>query len=397
MTSATSATIPGSLGFVPRLQSIRVIGSFMVAAFHVGQCRWAENVHLLPDPREANSPFWSAIGTLHWAISNGPGAVCFFFVLSGFVLSASIERGPRAPGAAAHRFFIRRLCRLYPAAISTVLIFAVLFWTCGVAIPDTPSWVYAPGNLLRNLLLLETNINGVMWALRMELIAAPLIFAAVFWQRRWGVAPTVVLTVILVGLSFAGEWNRLQGAGQPAYFGRLYAFLFGILLHWSGPPLGRWLRGKRAGAFFIAMLTIFLAARPFIGLWSHWTRLFESAAAAGMIAVLVFAPNTGFARVLDWPPLRFYGKLSFSIYLLHPLTLWVLWDLPGNREAWMATGVPAVAIATALTVVSLLAITPLAWLNWRFVELPGIALGRRLTGSKSGADRRGQLSEIAAP
>jgi peptidoglycan/LPS O-acetylase OafA/YrhL len=130
---ARSTANAGRIGFVPRLQSIRGILSFMVAADHACHSRWAENAALLPDPREATSLFWSALGGLQSAFSNGPGAVCFFFVLSGFVLSAAIDRGPRAAGPAAQRFFVRRLFRLFPAAITTVLIFAVVFWTWGLA------------------------------------------------------------------------------------------------------------------------------------------------------------------------------------------------------------------------------------------------------------------------
>jgi peptidoglycan/LPS O-acetylase OafA/YrhL len=78
------------------------------------------------------------------------------------------------------------------------------------------------------------------------------------------------------------------------------------------------------------------------------------------------------------------GKLSYSFYLLHPLTLILVWNLPMQLAATRSAGIPGVIIALGLAVGSSIAIMPLAWLSWRFIELPGIALGRRLTTSLKG-------------
>jgi peptidoglycan/LPS O-acetylase OafA/YrhL len=48
-------------------------------------------------------------------------------------------------------------------------------------------------------------------------------------------------------------------------------------------------------------------------------------------------------------------------------------------------GVPSVVMVIGLTILSTLAITPLAWLSWRFVEIPGIAAGRRLSPDRRNA------------
>ena len=351
----------------------------MVAAFHSAQSRSVENRDLLHDPHDQNHPIWGPASQTYAALCNGAGAVIFFFVLSGFVLSLSLERGPSEIAPAARRFFVRRLFRLYPAVLSTVLLFAALFWIFGVRIPTVPPSCHALVSLLRNMLLLDTNIDGVMWALQLELIAAPMIFAVVFMQRRWGTAPTLLLAVLLIALSFASEWNRILGPSAPPSMGRLYAFLFGVLLHRFGPPLARCLPGRSAAVFFSLMVIIFFVARPIVGKTSQWSALVECFAAAGMIAVLVFCENTDFARPLDAGFFRFYGKLSFSFYLLHPLTLSVLWNNPGTISGLQGRGVPTIVIAFGLFVVSAAAITPVAWLSRTFVELPGIALGRRLS------------------
>src|ERR1700730_2171335 len=82
----------GSIRFVPELESLRGIAALMVAAYHGSNMLTAPNLTLWTDPRSWTNPFWNGLFHLYRAISNGSGAVIFFFVLSGFVLASSIER-----------------------------------------------------------------------------------------------------------------------------------------------------------------------------------------------------------------------------------------------------------------------------------------------------------------
>jgi peptidoglycan/LPS O-acetylase OafA/YrhL len=84
----------------------------------------------------------------------------------------------------------------------------------------------------------------------------------------------------------------------------------------------------------------------------------------------------------SWPVIarlgivRFYGRISYSFYLLHALTLTVLWRIPEPLGVLVA-GMPGPLLALLLSAGSVPAVTPLAWLSWRYVELRGIALGSR--------------------
>jgi len=69
---------------------------------------------LLTSPYHSDA-FWRVVGRIELALLNAIGAVNLFFVLSGFVLAASIERGPPQIGAAAYRFVMARVFRLFPA------------------------------------------------------------------------------------------------------------------------------------------------------------------------------------------------------------------------------------------------------------------------------------------
>jgi peptidoglycan/LPS O-acetylase OafA/YrhL len=361
--------------FVPELECLRGIAALLVAAFHAGQSPWEGKQQLLSQAPDWHLPINRALVQLCGAIFNGHGAVIVFFVLSGFVLSGSLERGPQQIGRAAWRFFIGRVFRIYPAAIVTVAIFAAVFWLFGLGIPGVNAAAYAPDQLLRNALLLEASINGVMWSLQVELLAAPIIFAAYVAHRRWGVTPTIILAVVLLGLGFHGPSTRILTPSGPS-LALLYTFPLGVLVHQLRSPISRWLRDRSVGAWLAAITLIFFCARPVIGR-NNWGALVEALAAASFIGMISLQRSNNIAR-LRWPMLRFYGRISFSFYLLHPLTLLVIWRMPDVLSALLSSGVPTALVAIAVFVASTAVITPLAWLSWRFVELPGTAIGSRL-------------------
>ena len=91
--------------------------------------------------------------------------------------------------------------------------------------------------------------------------------------------------------------------------------------------------------------------------------------AAGFIVLAL-----GRARVAHWlrlPPLLLLGRISYSLYLFHPIVLLTMLYALHDRVAaivWIPAVVP-VALATA-------------WVSWRLIEMPSIALGRRLTAKR---------------
>jgi peptidoglycan/LPS O-acetylase OafA/YrhL len=205
------------------------------------------------------------------------------------------------------------------------------------------------------------------------------ILLAVMLHRRFGIATTALLAATLVILAFWVPWAKgLVNAGAEPVLRPLYAFVFGVAVYQLGSAA--WSRLSRATGFlvFAASLLVFWAAGPLLGYASTWSHIFVAAACAVMIGVIAYAPGGGLAKPLDWPIARFYGRISYSFYLLHPLTLIVIWRIPEQLTEMRAAGVPGPLIAAALAVLSIAAVTPLAWLSWRFVERPGIRGIRRL-------------------
>ncbi|HEY0330966.1 MAG TPA: acyltransferase [Rhodopseudomonas sp.] len=341
--------------FYPNLEAARGVAALMVACFHAGGTSYlsADGSHtsLLRDP---HLPF-------HWAalpgqiLGNGVGAVILFFVLSGFVLALTLERSAESLGQSALGFFGSRIVRIFPAALTTLALFVALHAAFGATLPMSGS--FDPLNVMRNALLLKTDINGVTWSLQFELLGAPLIFAAFWLHRRFGVVPLAVIFTTLLGLSFASQWQALFD--RPSTFAPLYSFVAGMAAYFYGRGLVD--RLQRPGVALAIGLACFAMARIVLGFTSVWSGVAETVSSAAIVALLAFGPF----RVMP----RFYGRISYSFYLLHALTLPIIWSRPDLLGALVAAGVPRTAIALVLLVGSVAAITPLAWLQYLVVEV----------------------------
>ena len=149
--------------------------------------------------------------------SNGIGAVVAFFVISGFVLARSLEANPDPL-----RFFRNRLFRLFPAAVA--LLTALHQWF-GIYVMYEGD--FSPANVLLNMLLIRTDINAVMWSMKVECLATPLILFSVWLLQRNGAHWLWALIAVLFALSFWGPYVHVLGdASNLAPF---YAFVFGVL------------------------------------------------------------------------------------------------------------------------------------------------------------------------
>jgi peptidoglycan/LPS O-acetylase OafA/YrhL len=377
---------PTDLRFSPRLEALRGCAALSVAAFHCWQTKWT-------DESGQTVTFLSSCGgkgsaeslcTLSLNIAgNGLGAVILFFVLSGFVLSGSLHRGQ----SDATRFVTARLFRIYPAVFASVAIFAAFNWATRLASPQP----YDIVTMVRNALLLDVSIDGVMWSLQLEMIAIPILLIGFRLWRRWGVAPLVVLYITLVALSFVGGWQRL--IGEPGEFGMIQAFIPGMLAYVLAPRVvARWTPRTATVAFTIVAAS-FLASRPLIhGVW--WSPIAEAAFGAIGVAILAFSSPGGIAKVFDLRLFLFFGRISFSFYLLHPLTLLVMWNMPGLRAPLAAAGLPPVVIAVVLFVSSVAVVTPLALAMYHWIERPGIEAYRRLVRGLWGAQTMSLRSPV---
>jgi peptidoglycan/LPS O-acetylase OafA/YrhL len=354
-------------------------------------------------------------------IDLGKYGVLLFFLVSGYVIPMSLERH-----GSLRRFWIGRLCRVYPAylgAIALVSVLALAGWGSWQASfrTQTVSAVLGHATMMTELLGLHGAVR-VFWTLSYEMTFYLIVSGLFAWRLHrlsawWaaGLALTgLLLGPILPNGAFAGDFAGrrvtsvvlavLLGLSLLAYVKERMALAAGAvgigflllpalnghptpdsttIASWQGLQLlavmfaGTVVYRAHSGQLsrFAAALSLTVVALSVIG--AHWINLGPSGhrvwtanvAAVAITFLLAYAlKNRSVPTPLTW-----LGQISYSLYLLHAVVLFliprVIPDLPSHRPL-VRLAVGAAYLAVVIT---------LAWLSYRFVEMPGQALGRRLT------------------
>ena len=368
----------------------------------------AANHSFLVYPSAANSP-------LCW-VFNGDAAVTLFFVLSGLVLGMGLQRAGTGSGREFAAYAVRRVCRIYPALlVATFGILAVVALIYALAGPNywfnhvlsyrasvlNGSALPSAGVVKSNLLLLGSTLNPVTWTLGVEMFCSLLLPLAHYARVR--MPPSgILLTLVFSGfLIFLGKWflllgwRELEGALPWDCLGYFYLFYLGYLLPLFGPKLfatdRKSLGGSRV-AFAVAVVAFLSATRC-----GDTYRVVAGFSAWVMLAVLMYHPQLREFRVLDWPLVRFYGRISYSFYLLHDLVLVTIARVGAHFVFDGQTPTMPFVAGVALLFASVAVATVLAKLMHCFVEVPCIALGKRAARKFSEAPRHSISVPVAVP
>src|SRR5262249_28149022 len=208
----------------------------------------------------------------------------------------------------AKRFARARVFRLFPAAITAIAIFALLFYAFGFNLYEKQGASFAPLNIVANMLMLRTDIDAVMWSMKAELAATPLIFLCVWLYLRYGEWPVTAIAWLLFGLSFLGQYRH--AIGDDTNLAALYAFPFGILLHFKGASLAKRLTPGAVTLAALVSIGLFWAC-SFFKPDGIWTMLLECLSAAILVMLVAHRVETLLFAPLDLPVVGFYGRISY--------------------------------------------------------------------------------------
>ena len=363
----TAATEPR----IHALDGLRGAASVAVVAFHV---------FLIVDLSELTSA--GILATPLGLLVNGPGAVHVFFVLSGYVLAIALSRD-EAPGRLA-RFYVRRVFRIHPAYMVAVL-FA---W---VASSGYPLWnsrcgFHVPGALLPRALVFPSMAFGMLpvgWSLYVEL-AMSLVFPLLFLlARRLHPAAALAMAALLL-IDFGPLTSFLRFALDFALGASLYLERERVARGMARLPAA----GK--GAVLVAAALLLEAPYALSALTGGQAGLERGHSpqtvvlmATGSVLLVVSSLHLGpLTRCFETPLARFFGRISYSLYLIHLTVLLVL-----RCRSGVVTR-PSPLQGILLFAVTLAISTALAVLGQRFVEEPAIRAGRALIRAGEAGARR---------
>jgi peptidoglycan/LPS O-acetylase OafA/YrhL len=317
---------------------------------------------------------------------NAHAAVVLFFVLSGFVLTLSLMR-KRFDVPSLADFYIRRAFRIYPAmwlACCIGLAYFLLFRH--VPLPDwvsswwRPSYREAPLTakvLIATFLSYGQLLPIPLWSLFVELGASVLMPFIVFVlaRGRWAFG-----ALLLALLAFSVTIGPRTPFGIGIY---LVDFAIGAGLVTALPVFAQLLKGRvilpaAIGAFLLLWFGRYLGGWNFEHYYNDpFAALIEALGAAALIGTVY----TGHERfgLLRRPLILWFGDISYSLYLVH---LPILGLVAGIGGEWLGLSLmthgPLLGTLT-LTVSTLVLSVAVAALSYRFLEVPMISLGKKVT------------------
>lgn len=328
-------------------------------------------------------------------LNHGYLAVDFFFVLSGFVIGYAYD-DRWSKGMTAGRFMLRRVIRLHPMVILSVVLGAVAYLIQGsVQWDGTPvplHWLMVA--LLLGLFLIPVlpgmgaevrgngemfPLNGPSWSLFFEYIGS--ILYAVWLHRLSTRALRVVVGVSALGLAAMALGNSSGAfhigfgwsAGGLGFLGGFFRLSFSFSV---GLLLCRTFRARRIrGAFWICTALIVAAlACPYVGAADGQPAMpnavYDLACTFLLFPAIVYIGACGFTSDrLSTGLCEFLGRLSYPVYIIHYPVMYLFYS-------WVWANGITFAQAWPVCLGLFVLIITMAWLALRFYDEP---LRRRLT------------------
>lgn len=327
------------------LDALRGIGALTVAVQHI--C-------------EQIFPAFRAF-TLH-DFQLGQYGVMVFFLCSGYIIPASIEKDGEV-----WKFWVGRFFRLYPLYWASIFLALLLgrfgLFSVGHRITDDVVPVTLWNMSMLQMFVGKPNIIPVYWSLAQELVFYVLvsIFARLGIIRRSvpiALSALGVTVIVSVGLHLTGHQAPLS--------------LFNISTMLVGTVAYRYVHSQVSRRVLVSVFALALTAGlvllatvlygrddpSTLGTRSFWPMLL-----AWTAAYLTFSLAIRLRQRQVPVPLLYLGRISYSVYLMHPLMLIAVTPIPNPYLRVMAFIAVTIAFAS---------------LTFRYIEKPAIKAGRNL-------------------
>jgi peptidoglycan/LPS O-acetylase OafA/YrhL len=292
-------------------------------------------------------------------------AVDLFFVISGIVI-AMVYQGRIRDLPSYSRFVRKRLARLYPLHLATLLFYVMLggLIATGRIAPENVE-KYNPSEIIPNLLMIHAwspfgviSYNYVSWSISAEFfvyLCFPLILYVV--ARGFAVGFAVCVALLLAAIAFSQDIMGTELTQLDWRFGALRAvpsFSFGV---WLWVNRNRLLKIGIVRTYAGQAMSAAMAAVLVLIVWYPADYLLLGC--VYVVAVGAFVCDLSGSRTFaSWGPISRRGYLTYSIYMLHTViaTIVISFIFPGvfgkSESATLAAVVCSVALTYAVAYAS---------------------------------------------
>jgi peptidoglycan/LPS O-acetylase OafA/YrhL len=305
MKAPSSSDVPLIRPYMPELDAVRGVAILLVLLIH--GMAWPMHAEL------------SAAGRSLFAVSQyGWTGVNLFFVLSGFLITGILLDTKLRPDYF-RRFYFRRALRILPALYGTLLVLLIGGW---ISVRFTAISVLFLANFAAVLGVAQW--YGPLWSLAVE---EHFYMLWPFVVRKCSARTLMFLAgAVCIASPFLRILN-LVGSPVPQHFASLYTWfnLDGLSL---GAALAVWLRmpsfRRRQLARVALPITIGSALAFFSLAGRHWADATVvtcacNLASAGFLSCVLLVGTSHWKFLVDRPILKFYGYISYGLYLIHIL------------------------------------------------------------------------------
>ncbi len=284
----------------------------------------------------------------------GQTSVTLFFMITGYLFFGKLLQAKAKP-VDWLKLYISRGLRILPVFFLLSLVGALVIWVIKSQGLDSLNPSVLP-NTARKLYVTA----GVTWTLKYEWIFYFCLPVLALLMRR-----QVPWPWLLVGVLYLARdgWAEVVNIYALAFLGGMAAAVLG---RWAWLP--EWSRTRAASALVLALIVGVVAG--FDGAYQPWPMALLG------LAFVHIAHGTDVFGLLSARLSRVFGEITYSLYLLHGLTLFLCFRFVLGLEAAASLDpLQHWLVVAALTPV----VVSLAFFSFRYIEAPAMRQTERLT------------------
>lgn len=307
----------------------------------------------------------------------GKEVVLLFFALSGFVLYVSIEGVIEKFNIKKYsEYLIKRIFRIYPAHIIVIICsIAIIFFIKPKNIPFMPEafskwWSFIPtlNVVIGHFLILYgekyINLNNVIWSLFHEVRISILFPVIAFFVKKHKFKVLVISFITsVIAQFFYKEFGDYTEYGFFSIFKYVFLFSGGAVLASCRESIKHFFERKKIKRLVPIFLIISISL-----ITIKVDRMLAVPTSVGVFLILTICfANKNVDNFLSKGFFTWLGRISYGLYLVHyPILLTIIHTLIGK--------LPIELLLAMVLPVSMI----VAELIYRYVESPGIKLGRNI-------------------